>query len=154
MKYLTIGVRDSNVQKIAALLNEDRRIFELSNVDVTIEDLREEFLNVKGFLVKNNLEDENSFFNEFDIDPFGLQIDFNVLPNYKYLFVLEAFVFGLAQVISSTLKVECLVMFENMRMPIGLFKEGVLIDAFHNYNSGFFKSRYWRPSATSTNFTQ
>jgi len=109
---------------------------------------------VKRWLIEKDLKDEDPFFNEFNIDPYGLTIDFNVLPDYKYLFALEAFVFSLAQIISSTLKVECLVMFENMRMPIGLFKEGVLIDTFHNYNSDFFKSRYWRPGAASALFTQ
>ena len=154
LKYITIGVRGSNVQKIEALLNEGGKVFELTNVDVTIDDLQEEFLNVKRWLIENDSKDENPFFNEFNIGPYGLQIDFNFLPNYKYLFVLEAFVFSLAQIISSTLKVECLVMFENMRMPIGLFKEGVLIETFHKYNSEFFKSRYWQPTSTSTNITQ
>jgi hypothetical protein len=154
LKYLTIGVRDSTVQILETLLNEEAKVFELSNVNVTVEDLREEFLRVERWLNERDLKDENPFFNEFNINPYGLTIDFNVLPNYKYLFVLETFVFSLAQLISSALKVECLVMFENMRMPIGLFKEGVLIDTFHNYNSEFFKSRYWRPGATSTIFTK
>ncbi len=158
LKYLSIGVRDSNFQVLETLLNDGGKVFELSNVNVTIEDLQEEFLRVKKWLIESDLKDENPFLNEFNIEPYGLMIDFNVLSNYKYLLVLEAFVFSLAQMISSTLKVECLVMFENMRIPIGLFKDGALIDNFHNYNSEFFKSRYWQPGATSTatsmNFTQ
>jgi len=154
LKYITIGVRDSNVQELEAILNQKVKVFELSNVDVTIEDLREEFSNVNEFLINNDLEDENLFFREFNIDPYGLTIDFNVLPNYKYLFVLEAFVFSLAQIISSTLKIECLVMFENMKIPIGLFKEGALVENFDKYNSEFFKSRFWRPNAPATNIVQ
>ncbi|OQP45028.1 hypothetical protein A4H97_33240 [Niastella yeongjuensis] len=153
LKYLIIGVRDTNIQKLETFLNEEGKVFELSNVDVTIEDVRDDLLMVKKFLIENDLKDDDPFFNEFDMMPYSLQVDFTVVPSYKYLLVLESYVFSLAQMISATLKVECLVMFENMRMPIGLFKEGVLIDTFHNYNSEFFKSRYWRPSAISINFT-
>ncbi len=48
--------------------------------------------------------------------------------------------------ISSILQTECIIMFENMRLPVGLFKEGILTETFEEYNNVFFANRSWRPN--------
>ncbi len=152
LKYLTVGINGFDIKAAEDALMElgvsdyIDKIREMFGVNIGIEDLREDYQAMTKFLAENKLKDENPFFNEFDINPYGLQISFNVLPAFKYLDILEPMVFVFGQRISSILKTECIVMFENMRVPAGLFKEGVLIENFENYNLGFFKNRSSKPN--------
>lgn len=151
VKYLTIGVKEVSIDQVRTALTELNFygdidvIRKIAEVDISIEDLREDYLTMTKFLKENGLKDENPFFNDFDINPFGLKIDFSVTPNFRYLNVLEPAVFVLGQHISSELKTEVIVMFENMRIPIGLFKNGVLSKTFEQYNEHFFINKIWRP---------
>lgn len=158
MKYLSVGIKGFDIKAaenalmdlgVSDFIDKIREVF---GVNIGIEDLREDYQAMATFLSENELKDENPFFNEFDINPYGLQISFNVLPAFKNLDILEPMVFVFGQRVSSILKTECIIMFENMRLPAGLFKDGVLIETFENYNSDFFKNRSWKPSQVERNY--
>lgn len=151
LKYLTIGIKGMDINQVReALINEDIGYFMncingMNGIEISIEDLREDFTNMKNFLKDNNLKDSNPFFNDFDIDSFGLKVDFNIRPNTVDSEVLEPIVFMLGKDISRVLKTDCIVMFENMQIPIGLFKNGTLIDVFDYYNEQYFRKKVWKP---------
>lgn len=152
LKYLTVGIKGFDIKSVEYALMElgvsdfIDKIREMFGVNIGIEDLREDYQAMGKFLAENKLKDENPFFNEFDINSYGLQISFNALPAFKNIDILEPIVFILGKRISSILKTECIIMFENMRLPAGLSKEGILIETFKNYNSDFFKNRSWKPN--------
>ncbi len=151
LKYLSIGVKVENIEEIESGLIElgiagyIAKIREFFMLNIEIVDNRNEFTYAKDFLKKNSLEDENPFFNEFDITQYGLKIDFEVMPSFRHLDILEPMVFILGQRISSVLETECIVMFDNMRVPVGLFNKGILIAEFEKYNSTFFANKVWHP---------
>jgi hypothetical protein len=156
LKYLTIGIKDSSINEVEMVLMElgisnyidtIKTIFKLN---ITIEDNRDEFAYTSRFLAEHNLKDENPFFNDFKIESYGLKIDFELMPNNQHLDLLEPIVFILGQRISSMLKVECIVLFQNMRIPVGLFTNGVLTEVFESYNEIFFDRKIWRPQKIST----
>lgn len=152
LKYLTIGIKNCEFDEVKAVLNQlalynsIKQIKQFIKVDITVEDLREDFSKMSNFLKEHNLKDDNPFFNDFDIDPYGLKIDFNILPTSPFVDIVELMAFILAQQMSLKLQASCIVMFENMKVPIGLFSKGVLIDEFEKYNSSFFANKVWRPN--------
>ncbi len=152
LKYLTIGIKGLSIEKAETVLmelgisNYLDKIREMFKINITIQDNRDEFAYASKFLEENNLEDENTFFKDFKIEPYGLQIDFEVTQSFKYLDVLEPMVFIFGQRISLILKAECIIMFESMRLPAGLFKGGFLTETFEKYNSVFFENRPWKPN--------
>jgi len=152
-KYLTIGVRGITVKELekatleSGILNWIVSIKRDIKADVVFEDKSQEIAYANDFLRQNNLEDENPFFNDFQIEPYSSQIDFELPSKSKDFDILEPVIFILAQHLSIILKAECIVMFENMRMPVGLFDNGSLKQTFEKYNAGFFSSRAWKPNS-------
>lgn len=112
---------------------------------VTIEDYKEAFLIAKNFLEKNNLDDENPFFNDFDMTEYSLQVEFDLSIDSNFIEIIEPAVFVLAQKISLNMKTKCLVLFSDMTLPVGLFDNGRLVEKFEKYNTEFFKKKHWIP---------
>jgi len=149
--YLSIGIRNSSLEEInSAVESLDLEDFILrgvneSKVRLDIMDVRDEYAYASKFLKDNNLMDDTPFFNDFDIAPYGLKIDFDVTKKFRHMDILEPIVFILGQKLSLILATECLVMFVNNTIPAGLFKNGVLVETFEKHNSNFFKNKTWRP---------
>ncbi len=95
LKYLTVGIKGFDIKAVEDVLmklgvsdiDQIRKIF---GVAIRIEDLRQDYQTMTKFLAENKLKDENPFFNEFDINPYGLQISFTVLPAFKNSDILGA----------------------------------------------------------------
>jgi hypothetical protein len=152
LNYLSIGIKNVTINQVKTALAEFEfynileKIWGKAGIKITVEDLREDYLAMTKFLKENELKDENPFFNDFDINPYGLKIDFNVMPKYSYMDIIEPIVFMLGRHLSFILQTECIVMFENMRTPIGLFANGILSETFKRYNDIFFVNKMWRPN--------
>ncbi len=151
LEYLTIGVKDSSYKHLISslknillfnYLEEGQRIL---NFEIEIYDNKELFLAAESFLNEHDIKDENPFFNEFNINDYALQIDFNIPSSSQAKIILEPMVYHLGQLLSKELNNECLVMFDNMRVPVGLFKEGALTTLFSSYSKEFFTTRQWKP---------
>jgi hypothetical protein len=150
-RVLTIAIRDCNLKNVRDALDStigDKKLSEirqLFGVSIHVSDYSEEFASVNEFLKRNNLEDETPFFNEFDIRPYGLQIDFKVTPSFEQLDILEPVVFLLGQQISLVLHANCIVLFQNLEIPVGLFSNGLLIEIFEKFNKNYFRNKIWYP---------
>lgn len=149
--YLTIGIKDATEEEVKVAMQELHicdhidTIMNVFGVNIVIEDLREELARTDVFLKSNNLKDENDFFNYFEIQPYGLKIDFEINSTSIYKGWLEPVVFLLGQNLSKVLNTQCIVMFESMRIPVGLFKNGSLIAVFDEFNGNFFQNKVWKP---------
>ena len=156
LKYLNIGIKGSSIKEIEMILmelgisNYINKIKTIFKVNIAIENNRDEFAYASKFLAEHNLKDENPFFNDFKIEPYGLKIDFELMPNFQYLDILEPVVFILGQRISSMLKVECIVLFENMRIPVGLFTNGVGTELGERDKERFGYKKIWHPQKINT----
>jgi len=132
MKYLTIGVNTKTIQDIEFALKEESIVHSVTelkkkfNITIVKNDLRNEFNYANDFLKENNLEDENVFFRDFDISPFGLMIDFK-FEERDDLRELHSAVFSIAKKISEVLNAECIFMTNDMWDPVALFKNGLVI---------------------------
>ena len=149
IKYLSIGVKNSSLEEIKDALKKigiNDSIFTcLNDCVINLMDLNEEYINMSKFLKENDLKDETLFFNEFDMNPYGLRIDFEWIKDLGNMDILEPVVFILAQKLSSILNTECIAMYANNTIPAGLFSNGELIDSYKKYNLDFFKNRAWSP---------
>lgn len=132
MKYITIGVKADNIQQLEDVITEEKIALNIKvleekyRVQIDFDDLREEFRKMGEFLKENNLEDENPFFREFDINPYGLIMDFNFrgieTPEEMYPIISI-----IAQAISKLLTTSCIFMTNDMRDPIALYENGSII---------------------------
>jgi hypothetical protein len=147
--YLSIGVKKASLTEVNSALT----IVGVNNfipgkndfIEIEVMDLRDEYLTTSSYLKENNLLDETPFFNDFDINPYGMRVDVNINKKYEYVDILEFVVFILGQKLSFILKTECIVMFDNNTIPIALFDCGLLIQTFEEYNSQYLLEKRWRP---------
>lgn len=148
LENVTIGIKGASLEDVNSLLKNSYMlsVFNSLNANITVDDLRGEFVVMSNFLKENNLQDENDFFNDFDIDPYGLKVDINMVKGQAYFDVIEVVCFLWGKQISLELKTECIIMYDNFRVPVGLFREGVLADSFEKYNSDYFADRIWKPN--------
>ena len=150
-KYLSIGVKDSSIEEvnhaIKSLELEDFILQGINNSEIFLEviDYTNEYTYASTFLSEKGLQDNTPFFNVFDMNLFGLTVELNVKTQFKNTEMLEPLVFIVGQKLSSILKTECLVLFENGTIPIGLFNNGKLTELFEEFNSELFKKRLWKP---------
>ena len=147
--YLTVGFKDIELLQLDSALPKlaiTEAIKALPDVWIETDDLREVFAGVSAFLKENSLEDENPFFNEFTIDPYGVMVDIHYPHNYIYTDVLEMLVFSLGKYLSSAIQTDCIVLFENMFIPVGLFQKGVLVNSFGKYSATLLANKIWVPN--------
>lgn len=150
-KSLVICIRKCSVQAVKDTLHESSfltKLFSINDLMLSVDDYSQTFDYTRDFLKKNNLEDEDPFFNFFDMSLFNTLVDISCSRNFKHLNILEPISFELAQYLSKTLQTQCISFLEDMKIPSGLFSNGKLIDAFENYNKNFFETRNWRPAKT------
>jgi Icc-related predicted phosphoesterase len=84
-----------------------------------------------------------------DLTDDGLMIQFEAISNYNEY--LEPLILVLAKRLSIHLNTSCIVLFENMSVPICLFDKGLLLNNFSVYNKAFFKNRFWFVKEVSEN---
>lgn len=149
MKSLTIGIKQSSGQEVDGILKASHFADVVNSLGLTmlLDDLSKEFLYTSNFLKDHQLEDENPFFNFFNIMEFNIQVDFEIKKKINCIDLIELLVFGFAQHISNVLRKEAIVLvnFNNMDIPICLFSDGKVIDIFEEYNSVFFLNKFWIP---------
>ncbi len=144
---LTIGVKNSNpveLEKLVATIGLDASLLNTFQIDLHVMDLREEYKTMGKLLKEWGAEDDTPFFNEFDIDPYGLAINFDVTRKFKYMEFLEPLVFTIARKVSEMLNTEAIVMFQTT--PVGLFNKGILTNSFEKYSAAFFADKIWKPN--------
>lgn len=150
--YISIGVKNSTIEKIGDALGrlrvKDFILRGLGDFEIKLDlmDFSVEYQGMSKFLAENNLQDDTLFFNYFDINPFGLRLDFQIKRQNGFVDILEPLIFILGQKLSTELGTECIVMLNNNTIPVGLFNSGTLIETFEIYNSDFFKGKIWRPN--------
>ncbi|RZK25105.1 MAG: hypothetical protein EOO43_06375 [Flavobacterium sp.] len=142
--YITIGVIAMDVDEVNDGIKEVDVLHDISNfqkkfnVSVTIEDLRNEFKKMDSFLKENALEDDNPFFREFDIDRFGILIQFQIV-SLKDLEILETNLLTIAKELSAIMQTETILMIDDFKIPVALFKQGKLLDTFTKYSYVFWQ---------------
>lgn len=147
-KYLSIGFRDTLLKEIEqTLLSEGIqpfiRLMEVFNATITVTDLNSDFEVTSNFLTENGLEDNNPFFNEFDINPYALFLDINYLEPHRFVDELQFCTYKLSEYLSGELNKECIVMFENLQIPIALFRNGIMLESFQGFSESFFLEKNW-----------
>ena len=151
-RFLSIKIKDSTIEQVddwllTFSLNKGlSKNISVWGINIYALDLTEEYEAMSNFLKENGLKDETPFFNDFNATSFGISLEFDLSDSFLHIDLLEPVVFLLGQKISSILKTECLVMFENNSIPAGLFKNGELSKDFEKYNLSFFSNKAWRPS--------
>lgn len=146
----SICIKEGNLVEVDRIVSHMkirfRELLEDFNIKLQVQDLSEDFRVMSNFLKENQLQDENPFFNEFDINSYGIMINFIVLRDFRHIDFFESIVFFIGNYLSVQLDSETLVMFDNLKIPVAQFKKGMLVSNFSQFNRSYFADKIWLPN--------
>ncbi len=159
--YSTISVENSTCEAVNKIIEKhlgtsffDSELPHICGMHLEIVDVRSEIEYSKQFLNDNQLQDENQFYRDFNMDSFNIEVSFyhSVSMIGKELQPILTDIVG--RIISKELKTKTVIILNNGEVPFCLYYMGIREKIFSDYYKDYFKNRNWQPTTDDTKFRE